>query len=782
MTFIDPAEAEALRGKLTSDKSQLGKLYKSKKNSYHMKNVDHSLVESMLKEGWEEYGRPLKTKTKIQIPKSHNDKFEDDVWCQLYELGYRHLNISRDFALPFGKGAREKKQIDVVAITDDSILLVECKSSEKHTKPPSYKTEFEGLPIRLNGFKKSLEQTFGKGRKVKYIFGTRNQKLDRHSADVKRLLETGSFFYNNNTYEYINSLLQKYKGVAHYQFQALLFKGQLINKNRIEVPAIEGRMGGETYYMFSIEPHLLLKMGFILHRTRANEAEMPTYQRLLFPSRLKGISKFINDGGYFPNSVIINFCEQSKNIQFEGDARGADSRSRAGVLKFPNAYAIAYIIDGQHRVYGYAQTEYKESNTIPVVAFDNLTSTKQLEIFMDINQNQKAVSATLRITLEEDLYWNSERADSRMKALRSSIIQGLGGSISGPLYNKVSIGEDKALLSANPFATALLKSGLLPSARGNSLVQESLNTSLYNVGNLDHSQEMARARDSVIQFINLCYQFVEENFTKIYERDRYFILSNRGTYAYICLIGSLNEFESQNGNVKTTTTPEKRFEMIQKYLSALFREIQKLPEEEEARLLGMLGSGSDIAWLRTFQLFVNRRFHKFEPSELIDWKERQDQELQDTGRKLGTEIEKHMKNTVIQILKSLFGENWDLEIGSIQRDCEKRAKEEAERLYKEGMGRQEIPWTEQFFVADYKKIIEKYWTKRPEQDSSSFRSFEEIFSIDAGFGFNSKAEKIKWISFFNSYRNNWAHEGTKEKGLNREEVSFLSTVHNVLGL
>jgi DNA sulfur modification protein DndB len=66
--------------------------------------------------------------------------------------------------------------------------------------------------------------------------------------------------------------------------------------------------------MFSIEPHLLLKMGFILHRTKANESEMPTYQRLLIPNRLQGIQKFIENGGYFPNSIILNFTQ--KNIAF----------------------------------------------------------------------------------------------------------------------------------------------------------------------------------------------------------------------------------------------------------------------------------------------------------------------------------------------------------------------------------------------------------------------------------------------------------------------------------
>lgn len=780
MPFIDPMEADELRRKLTDDASQLGKLYKSKKSDFYIKSVDHNLVESFLNDGWVEFAKPLKTKTKLRKTKKHNDKFEDDVWCQFYELGFRHLNFTNDFKLPFGKGPLEKKQIDVIAVNEDCILLVECKSSQKHAKAPSFKTEFEGLPLRLDGFRKALAQLFGKNKKVKYIFATRKFRLDRTSVDVERLHSTGSFFYNDNTYEYVNSLIKAYKNAAHYQFLALLFKGELISKDRIEVPAIEGSMGGKTYYMFSIEPHLLLKMGFILHRTRANENEMPTYQRLLVPNRLKGISKFIQGGGYFPNSVILNFSKQKNKLQFESTSRGDVTRSRFGTLKVPNAYAIAYIIDGQHRVYGYAQSDYKETNTIPVVAFQGLDSTEQLSIFMDINQNQKAVSATLRITLEEDLYWDSDRVDSRLKALRSSIIQTLGSSISGPLYNKISIGEDKALLSSNPFAKVLTRCGLLPTAKGNKYDEESSNFSLYNIHNHDHSSEMNRARDSLVKFINLCYQFVEDNFSDVFERDQYLIVSNRGTYAFISLIGSLNTFEASNGNVNSKTTAEKRFEVIEKYLNVLLKGIQGLSDQDEEYLLGKLGSGAETVWFRRFQSIVNEKYPEYKPPDFIDWLERQDEELQDEGRKLGTEIEKYIKKTVIGTLKALFGSNWDIEIGSIQRDCNDRAKKEIEKRYKEGLGRHDIPWTDMFFVTDYKKIIETYWNKKPNSLPVGFRSFEEVFSIDVGYGFHSKAEKLKWLSVFNSHRNNWAHAGTKEKGLNREEVDFLQVVYDHL--
>ncbi|MGB7815022.1 MAG: hypothetical protein WBL28_01590, partial [Methylotenera sp.] len=89
MSFIDSTEIEQLKSKYTDNLSFLGKLYKAKKSEYYIKSVDHNLVEGMKREGWQEFGRPAKTKTKLRKIKEHNIKFEDDIWCQLYDLGYR---------------------------------------------------------------------------------------------------------------------------------------------------------------------------------------------------------------------------------------------------------------------------------------------------------------------------------------------------------------------------------------------------------------------------------------------------------------------------------------------------------------------------------------------------------------------------------------------------------------------------------------------------------------------------------------------------------------------
>lgn len=781
MAFLTDYQAKEIRKKMIDDKSILGKLYKAKKSSHQTISVDHSLVDDYLKKGWEIFGKPLKTKTKLKIEKEHSKKFEDDLWCQFYNLGFRHLNFDENFILPFSKDEKDTKQIDVVAIKDDTIFIVECKSSEKLGPARLLKDEFDLLKLRLDGFKKALWQLFGRDKKVKYIFATRNLRINLDSVHIQRLEESKAFYFNNNTYDYINSLIKNYKKAAFYQFLGLVFKNEIINQNKIEIPAVKGQMGNKMYYMFSIEPSLLLKMGFVLHRTRANESEFPTYQRLLVPSRLKGISKFIDEGGYFPNSIILNFNTKKNKVRFEANSKLTDSNACSGTLIIPNAYGIAYIIDGQHRVYGYANSIYVENNTIPVVAFDGLDSIEQLEIFMDINQNQKAVSPSLRLDLEEDLYWDSDRLDSRLKALRSSIIKMLANSESSPLFNMISVGEDKAILTFKPFTAALSNSNLLPTAKGNKYNSDSLIGSLYNTHNQDHNKEMFKAKKKVVDFLITCYDFVEQHYPEIFTKEKYFIVSNRGTYAFISVLGDLNKFETEKGSIDINTDNQTRFDAIKKYLTTLLDKINTLQKEEEERQLTLLGSGADTKWLRFFQSLINSEHSEYNPPELVDWNERQNEELQSEGRKYGVEIEKHIKKQVLYNLRVLFAENWELEINSIKRDCLKRAEEEKEKYYKEGLGVKDIHWTEMFNINDYKTIIKKYFTKSPEdyglQSHEGFLPFRDIFSIDIGEGFNSTDQRIKWISRFNSYRNLWAHEGTKEKRLNKQEVEFLENIH-----
>jgi len=277
MAFLTEEQVGSIKEKIVIEPSVLGKLYRSKKKEYIEQNVEHNEVEAYILQGWEKV-KELKTKWKIRKYKSHSKLFEDKVWCQFYDLGYRILNKDETLKLPFSSDSKDTMQIDVLAINDETAFIIECKSAEKSKKAPSYKDYFDALKLRMDGFRQSIKQIYGKDLKIKYVFATNNLRMAEDSEDRKRLSDMGVFYYNNNTYDYIQSLIKNYKNAAMYQFLGLVFKNEKINNERIEIPAIEGKMGGKTYYMFSIEPELLLKVGFILHRTKANNNEMPTYQ------------------------------------------------------------------------------------------------------------------------------------------------------------------------------------------------------------------------------------------------------------------------------------------------------------------------------------------------------------------------------------------------------------------------------------------------------------------------------------------------------------------------
>jgi len=210
MSFLDESVVRGIKASIESNTSQLGKIYKAKRLDFQTLSVDHSLVDGYLKDGWELNGEPLKTKTKIKKNKTHAKAFEDRIWCQFYELGFREMSFDENFVLPFSKDDKDTKQIDVIAIKDETIFLVECKSSAKPKKAPSYKDEFDLLSLRIDGFRKSLQQIYGKHVKIKYIFATHNLRLGLESDDMKRLMKAKAFYYNNNTYDYrgFNSQVQ----------------------------------------------------------------------------------------------------------------------------------------------------------------------------------------------------------------------------------------------------------------------------------------------------------------------------------------------------------------------------------------------------------------------------------------------------------------------------------------------------------------------------------------------------------------------------------------------
>lgn len=766
MAFLTELQKDNIRNHISDDTTVLARKYKSKKKEYDEVSVELNEVEDLKNEGWEIISQG-KRKVKMQRRKKVSRLFEDKIWSLFYELGFRNMNLDERLVIQWGEGEGDHQQIDVLAIGDDAIFVIECKAAE-NPRNASFKSAIDHIEQTKFGVAKALKELYGSDKKVKFVFATHNYRFAENSEDLARLEAKRIFHFNENAYNYVANLVKSYKHCVMYQFLGLMFKDELINNNKIRIPALKGKMGGHDYYMLSMEPSTLLKIGFVMHRTKVNDSmTQPTYQRLLVPSRLNGIRSFINNQGYFPNSVIINF--DCSKIGFENGGRASsDSDSRFGTLIIPNAYGIAYIIDGQHRVYGYAGTDYAENNTIPVVAFVNMSSDEQLKIFMDINENQKAVSPSLRLDLAEDLNWNSPRVDSRMLALRSSIIKMLTRDANSILYNKISVGEDNAKLTFRPFDEALKKSSFLPKGTQKAYTKDT-DVCLYDCHMTDNEKAMRDSKKRICRLIKDCYGYMQRNLEeKFYNR---YIESNRGTYGFIVFVGSVHKHLVQSDVLTQKSTLEQQMAAISPFLNVLVSYLSNLPEEDANELEIIQGAQADTTWLRKFQQAANRIFPSFIPDGFGNWLETQDKELQEEGQKIGREIMDFLNKRVIEKVQELYGDRWESAISEVRARCKNRINDL--EAIDENFNSTEAEWTDYIDFTDIRSIIEKNWSYKPDE-STNIYTFEKEFSINIGEPFKSKKDKTRWLSELASCKDSW--EKAKGKPLVRAQVETLRTI------
>lgn len=303
-------------------------------------------------QGWEIVKEYRNGKLLVDKEKSIGDQFENEVWCIFRKMGFKIMNGTNDFAVSYSLNNHNlTKQIDVVAIDDEVCLLIECKATER-ISTKQWKTELESINGYYGGIVNEIKTKYP-NRKMKYIFATKNYVIGQQDKDRMSEFKIVNFEYD--TIRYYNELVTHLGAAAKYQLLGNLFAKTTIKGMEERVPAIQGKMGGLTYYSFSIEPERLLKIAYILHRNNANIEYMPTYQRLIKKERLKAIREFINSGGYFPNSLIISIDPEGRELTFDqSELKVENSVSKIGILHLPKKYQSAYVIDGQHRLYGYS--------------------------------------------------------------------------------------------------------------------------------------------------------------------------------------------------------------------------------------------------------------------------------------------------------------------------------------------------------------------------------------------------------------------------------------------
>ena len=607
-------------------------------------------------QGWS-YLKDYKDQKYVAVKKDKpfHEQFEDEVWLLFANLGFTTMNVDNTFKMSYDfNNPNFTQQIDVLAADEETVIIVECKSAES-IKDGEFKKKIEAYHGQMDGLRTEARKKFQKCN-VKFIWAVRNYIMS--PADVAKLNEWGIALFDDITISYYSELVKHLGSAAKYQLLGNLFANQDIKNMDCRVPAIQGKMGGHTYYSFSIEPEKLLKIGYVLHHSKAHDSMMPAYQRIIKKKRLGEVRDFINAGGYFPNSIIISIDTDGKKLKFDQSPTRVDGAiSRLGVLYLPQKYRSAYIIDGQHRLYGYSDSKHAGDNTIPVVAFENLDKSEQVQLFMDINEHQKAVPKTLRVTLDADTLWLSDDYNERRKALRSKLAQMLGEKITSPLNGRVVIGENEKsttrCITIEALQDAMKRCRFLTTyAKKN--IPESHGT--FDVGDNE------KTCDILYPFLEECFRYIKNELPDEWEKgnaDKGILTINRGIHGILRVIDDIVVMLVSEGKIHPTTDKTKDMVLeVTYYLEPLVHFIKNIPEEVRTELRGKLGTGADTKYWRIFQKAIAEKRPEFSPEGLSDWIRDQAKSYNDDAFQICDELQIYAKEVVAEKLSEKFGSNW----------------------------------------------------------------------------------------------------------------------------
>lgn len=359
------------------------------------------------------------------------EKFEKRVRDFLEKIGFSDVSGGPGFK--FGNSS----QIDACGGAGKTLVVVDAHASVEQRRK-SIRSKIKALrgerPLIIRGMHRL--KAYKKYRDVRLVVAARRVKFtqqDRNFASISPRV----YLWDDQVLNYYSRLSNL---TGPYAKNDLL--GELdvpvtstIPENKMTVPAIRTSLRGRTVYLFFAKPDVLLATSYVARREKGKEQH---YQRLFDKSRLGQIGIFLNDRrkrGFFANNVILNFLNRPsfRTLSGASPARGL----QLGTLHFPKAFRSAWIIDGQHRLYGFTKAGQRARDLLlPVIGFQGLNTNKQAELFLEINRNQKAVPPDLIWDLEAEINPNSEYGVISNAVKQLNLSGPLGGMISIPFEGR----------------------------------------------------------------------------------------------------------------------------------------------------------------------------------------------------------------------------------------------------------------------------------------------------------------------------------------------------------
>ena len=728
------------------------KIAANKKKLFHEKTIPKGQEEYYADRGWVEKRRNPGGTIRIEKRKSHDEEFEDKVWHTFSRMGFNLMNSDRNFRIPLAEDSLiNPVQIDVFVADSEVAVITECKSCATPEKKSMKSVITNIIGIKEEVINQVKKYTC-KNIKVGFALATNNITLSKEDEEYAE--KNGICVVNEFDIDYYSSLADNLGKASKYQFLSDVFKNRDIPNLRTEVPAIRGKMGLDTFYSFVIEPAKLLPISYVSHRTK-NSVDVE-YQRMIKKKRLDGITEYVKEkNGLFPNSIILNIHSDKSPMVFKQTSKGSSNTVAVlGYLSLPNRYKSAWVIDGQHRLYGFANTDIADKVTIPVIAFEDLGFDKQAEMFIDINSKQVKVSNNLLEELHADLHWNSPKEDEKMSALISKVVITLSRTKTSPFYEKIKFSSDKGNdkpVSLTSLTTALRKTKLFGDP------SKQLFGALYSIEEPRMNRSLGRAVEVLSEFYSIFSTVAKENWDLGSKEGGYLCTSNAVTSEMFLLAEIIKHISRTQGVDPRELKTDDLIEQVRIFVEPVAYFFRNAGSEEVKEYRKRLGAQGQQDSAYEMMEIVKDMHSQFNPPGLEKYIQNKESGWREKSRDIVDNVQLLISNNVVSTLKSHYNENWWRE-GVPQNIREKIAVERETSVVQRDH-------ETYFMLIHYESIVSKNW--------GLFRTIYGIGNTQKG-----KGEQLAWFARLNDIRNKVYHP---ERGaVFEEEYQFLKEMEDVL--
>jgi len=303
-------------------------------------------------------------------------------------------------------------QIDACGGLDGVFLVVDAKHTDDPRKADA-KAYILDLAKKMVAIRRDVFAHFGnKYESVCFAVFTNGEAT---TDEIEYGLRHGVFLADGRYYtEICRGLFSAIGPTSRYQLfrdflrsmnedeQPVRWRGG--TRKKIKVPALRiDTSAGTTLYQCFMTASDLLRLGYVARL----EARSPgAYQRLLKRDKLNGVRDFVRLGNTFKNNVVVGLAVRPSFRRAQSGSVQEAGVPEEGFIYLEDVPASIWIIDGQHRVYGYARLEAAlREQQLPVMAMFSAENSQldQALTFVEINKYQTPIAPDVLWALYSDV-------------------------------------------------------------------------------------------------------------------------------------------------------------------------------------------------------------------------------------------------------------------------------------------------------------------------------------------------------------------------------------------